>query len=44
MRLFAQEVPGSHFVAIPDSGHSAYWERPDLFNAAVLDFLARHRA
>ena len=28
-------------VTIPDSGHSAYWENPDMFNRTVLDFLRR---
>lgn len=27
---------------IPNVGHSAYWERPDIFNALVLDFIGRH--
>jgi pimeloyl-ACP methyl ester carboxylesterase len=22
---------------IPESGHSSYWEQPELFNRAVLD-------
>jgi 3-oxoadipate enol-lactonase len=33
-------VPGSRFAVIEDSGHSAYFEQPDLFNDAVMDFLA----
>lgn len=43
VRLFAKYIPGSELVVIPEAGHSAYWERPELFNRAVLDFVGRHR-
>lgn len=43
-RLLAQTIPGSEIKIIPECGHSAYWERPDLFNTQVLDFIARHGA
>ncbi len=33
-------VPGSRYQVIADSGHSAYFERAEAFNAAVLAFLA----
>jgi pimeloyl-ACP methyl ester carboxylesterase len=42
MRLFAARVKGSRSIVIPEAGHSAYWEQPEAFNRAVLDFLARH--
>jgi pimeloyl-ACP methyl ester carboxylesterase len=42
MRMFAARVKGSTSMVIPESGHSAYWEQPDLFNRAVLDFIATH--
>jgi pimeloyl-ACP methyl ester carboxylesterase len=36
----AQElVPGSVLELVPGGPHSMYWERPDLFNAAVERFL-----
>ncbi|WPB57452.1 alpha/beta hydrolase [Xylophilus sp. GOD-11R] len=35
-----RQVPGSDFVCLPASGHSAYFETPDAFNAAVLGWLA----
>jgi 3-oxoadipate enol-lactonase len=41
-RLCHEAVPGSRFQVIPDAGHSAYFERPDEFNAAVMGFLAEH--
>jgi len=41
-RLLAGMIPRSELVLLPECGHSAYWERPDLFNAALLRFLRRH--
>jgi pimeloyl-ACP methyl ester carboxylesterase len=32
-------VPGSALELVPNGPHSMYWERPDLFNAAVERFL-----
>ncbi len=43
MRAFAQAMPGSRLHVINESGHSAYWERPDQFNRAVLAFLRGRR-
>jgi pimeloyl-ACP methyl ester carboxylesterase len=40
MRLMAAEIPGARFALMPESGHSPYWEQPELFNRTVLDFLA----
>jgi pimeloyl-ACP methyl ester carboxylesterase len=42
MRMFAARVKGSQSVVVPEAGHSAYWEQPEFFNRAVLDFLAKH--
>ena len=36
---FQQHVAGSRFTAIPDAGHSVYFEQPDAFNKTVLGFL-----
>ncbi|HWG04721.1 MAG TPA: alpha/beta hydrolase, partial [Beijerinckiaceae bacterium] len=38
MRIVAARIPGSEFLAVPESGHSVYWEQSDVFNRAVLDF------
>jgi pimeloyl-ACP methyl ester carboxylesterase len=32
-------IPGSRLVVIPSAGHVSNVEQPDLFNAAVRDFL-----
>jgi pimeloyl-ACP methyl ester carboxylesterase len=42
MRLFADHLRGAETLAIPDAGHSAFWEQPDLFNRSLLAFLARY--
>jgi len=42
LALFAARISGAESVILPEVGHSAYWERPDAFNRAVLDFIRRH--
>jgi len=42
LALFAARIKGAETVVVPDVGHSAYWEAPDVFNRAVLSFIARH--
>ncbi|MGB6946550.1 MAG: hypothetical protein WBE37_29405, partial [Bryobacteraceae bacterium] len=40
--LFAARIKGSETLIIPEAGHSAYWEQPEVFNRAVLKFLGKH--
>lgn len=40
MREVAAILPNARVVEIPGAGHSPYFEQPDAWNAAVLDFLA----
>ena len=42
LQLFAARIKGSETFVIPDAGHSAYWEQPELFNRTVLKFLGKH--
>ena len=42
LRLFAKRIAGAASVVLPECGHSAYWEQPELFNRAVLDFLRKN--
>src|SRR5579859_779030 len=42
LRMVAAQIPGSEVVIVPDTGHAIYWERPDVFNRVVLDFIGRH--
>jgi pimeloyl-ACP methyl ester carboxylesterase len=42
-RMIAARIANSELVVVSESGHSVYWEQPEAFNRAVLDFIARHR-
>jgi pimeloyl-ACP methyl ester carboxylesterase len=42
LRLFAARIKGAQSVIAPEAGHSTYWEQPDIFNRAVLDFIRKH--
>ena len=42
MRMLASHVPDVELKIVSETGHSPYWERPDVFNAAMLDYLDRH--
>jgi pimeloyl-ACP methyl ester carboxylesterase len=42
LRLFAARFPSCESVIVPECGHSAFWEQPDLFNRTVLDFISKH--
>jgi pimeloyl-ACP methyl ester carboxylesterase len=39
LRRVGETIPNSRVVIVPDAGHALQWERPDAFNAAVLDFI-----
>jgi len=36
----AKLIPGAKLVILPNVSHFAFWQDPELFNKAVLDFLA----
>jgi pimeloyl-ACP methyl ester carboxylesterase len=42
LRLFSARIKGAQSMVVPEAGHSAYWEQPEIFNRAVLDFLRKH--
>jgi pimeloyl-ACP methyl ester carboxylesterase len=42
LRLFATRIKGAETIVVPEAGHSSYWEQPDVFNRAVLDFIRKH--
>jgi pimeloyl-ACP methyl ester carboxylesterase len=37
----AHRVPRAELVLVENASHAVFWERPEEFNRAVLDFLAR---
>lgn len=39
--IIAREIPGAELVVIPDAGHAICLEKPALFNALLLGFLAQ---
>ena len=41
-RMIAAAIPNAELVVASESGHSVYWEQPDVFNRAVLAFIAKH--
>jgi pimeloyl-ACP methyl ester carboxylesterase len=43
VRKYAEHLAQSEFIAVPEAGHSVFWERPDIFNRLTLDFIANHR-
>lgn len=42
LRLFAARFPNCESVVVPECGHSAFWEQPEIFNRTVLDFISKH--
>jgi pimeloyl-ACP methyl ester carboxylesterase len=42
MRLLAAPIPQCQFVTVPEAGHAAFWEQPELWNRLVLEFLGQH--
>ncbi len=42
MRLLAAHIPTSRFVSLPDAGHAGFWERPEVWNGIVLEFIGQH--
>ena len=42
LRLFMKRLNGAESVIVPEAGHSAYWEQPEIFNRAVLEFVRKH--
>jgi pimeloyl-ACP methyl ester carboxylesterase len=43
MERMAQKIPGAEYVCLQGCGHLGPMDQPDEFNAALLDFLERHR-
>jgi pimeloyl-ACP methyl ester carboxylesterase len=39
VRRLATLIPGARLLLIPGTSHFALWQRPDAFNAALVDFL-----
>jgi pimeloyl-ACP methyl ester carboxylesterase len=42
MEIWAAHVKQHEWVVVPDAGHAVAWERPDIFNAKVIEFVGRY--
>jgi pimeloyl-ACP methyl ester carboxylesterase len=42
MKLLAARIRAAEFLVVPNSGHSAYWEEPEVFNRSVLAFIRKY--
>jgi len=42
LRLLAARFPNCESLVIAECGHSAFWEQPEQFNRAVIDFISKH--
>ena len=42
MRMLAAHIPTSRFVSLHEAGHAGFWERSQVWNGLVLEFIARH--
>ena len=40
-RMVAKHLPNREMIVVPESGHSIYWEQPETFNKAALDFFGK---
>lgn len=40
MRMLAARIPASRFASLDDAGHAGFWERPEVWNGIVLEFIA----
>jgi pimeloyl-ACP methyl ester carboxylesterase len=41
MRLLAEHIPNCRVETVPEAGHAAFWEQPDLWNRLVLEFIGQ---
>ncbi len=41
-RFYTARIKNSESLIVPDAGHSTYWEQPEIFNRAVLEFIRKH--
>ncbi len=42
MRLLVAHIPGCQFATVPEAGHGAHWEQPEIWNRIVLAFIGQH--
>jgi pimeloyl-ACP methyl ester carboxylesterase len=40
LELIQKRIRNARSIVVPACGHSAFWEQPEIFNRAVLDFIS----
>lgn len=40
--FFTDRVRSASSLVVPDAGHSTFWEQPEQFNRAALEFIRKH--
>jgi len=43
MRLLAAHIPQCQLATVPEAGHAAFWEQPEIWNRLVLEFIAQQQ-
>ena len=41
-RFFKDHIKHAETLTVPNAGHSTFWEQPEVFNRAVLEFIRKH--
>jgi pimeloyl-ACP methyl ester carboxylesterase len=42
VHFLTERLRDAESLIVPEAGHSTYWEKPEIFNRAVLDFIRKH--
>jgi len=42
LRYFTERATSAESLVVPDGGHSIFWEQPELFNRAALEFIGKN--
>lgn len=42
LRMFKAHMQDASMVIAPETGHSAFWEQPELFNRSIISFMRSH--
>ena len=42
MKLVADHIPNCRFEVVPEAGHAAFHEEPEVWNKLVLEFMGQH--
>jgi pimeloyl-ACP methyl ester carboxylesterase len=42
MRMLAAHIPDCQFATVPEAGHAAHWEQPEIWNRLALAFIGQY--